>query len=156
MKKLLLLISTILSGLLSFAAHITGGEMFYTLEGVSGDSYTYRITLKLYRDCFSSGAQLDPSVPIAIFKNDPAHTRVLLQLVAQSDFVKQNLSAPNPCIQNPPAVCYETGYYSFTVTLPAAPEGYTITYQRCCRIAGISNLVNSSGSGATYTASIPG
>jgi gliding motility-associated-like protein len=156
MKKILLLISTVFSCLLAFAAHITGGEMFYTLESQSGDSYTYRITLKLYRDCFSSGAQLDPSVPIAIFRNDVAHTRVLLQLVSQSDFIRQNLSAPNPCIQNPPQVCYETGYYTFNATLPAIPEGYTITYQRCCRIAGINNLVNSSGSGATYTASIPG
>jgi hypothetical protein len=34
--------------------------------------------------------------------------------------------------------------------------GYTITYQRCCRINGISNLSSSGSFGATYTADIPG
>lgn len=155
MKKILLVLSTVLSCLFSFAAHITGGEMYYVLESQSGNNYTYRITLKLYRDCFSSGAQLDPTVPISIF-NNASQASVWAQTVAQSSFVKQNLGSPSPCIQNPPTVCYETGFYTFLVTLPASAAGYTITYQRCCRIAGINNLVNSSAAGATYTATIPG
>jgi gliding motility-associated-like protein len=155
MKKLLLFLTGFFSCLLCFAAHITGGEMFYTLVSESGGNYTYQVTLKLYRDCFSSGAQLDPSAPIAIF-NNANNASVWSQTVPQSAFVRQNLSAPNPCIDNPPAVCYEVGFYTFTVTLPASPSGYTIAYQRCCRINGINNLINSSAAGSTYTATIPG
>jgi gliding motility-associated-like protein len=67
-----------------------------------------------------------------------------------------NLGSPNPCISNPPQVCYQVGYYEFDVTLPASASGYTIAYQRCCRIAGINNLTGSSNVGTTYTADIPG
>jgi len=155
MKRLLLLITALFGWLLNFAAHITGGEMFYTLVSSSGGNYTYQVTLKLYRDCNSSGAPLDPSVPISIF-NNATNASVWAQTVPQTSFVTQNLSSPSPCIQNPPPVCYQTGYYTFTVTLPASSAGYTIAYQRCCRIAGINNLINSSALGATYTATIPG
>ena len=42
------------------------------------------------------------------------------------------------------------------ISLPPTADGYTVTYQRCCRINGISNLSNSGSFGATYTADIPG
>lgn len=155
MKKILLLFTALVCTLFSFAAHITGGEMFYTLVSQAGNDYTYRVTLKLYRDCFSTGAQLDPSAPISIFGN-ATNISVWSQTVPQTAVVKQNLSAPSPCIQNPPVVCYDVGFYTFTVTLPGSTAGYTIVYQRCCRIAGINNLINSSTMGATYTATIPG
>ena len=63
---------------------------------------------------------------------------------------------PGPCINNPPDVFYELGRYNFTVSLPASPNGYLIAYQRCCRIAGINNLVSSNSLGVTYSAEIPG
>jgi len=156
MKKLLLLLILAFPSAFAFAAHITGGEMYYTLVGPATGGIRYRITLKLYRDCNSSGAPLDPSVPISIFNNSAPFNSVYSQSVTQTSFVKQNLSAPNPCIQNPPPVCYETGFYTFEVTLPATATGYVVTYQRCCRIAGINNLIGSSAAGATYTAIIPG
>ena len=67
MKKIFSLLTILLSGLSGFANHITGGEIFYTLTSFSGNSYTYHITLKLYRDCNSTGAPLDPEAPISIF-----------------------------------------------------------------------------------------
>jgi gliding motility-associated-like protein len=155
MKKILLLLGVIFYSVISFAAHITGGEVYYTLVSQSGNNYTYQVTVKLYRDCFSTGAQLDPSVPISIFSN-ATNTSVWAQTIPQTQAVKQNLGSPNPCIQNPPTVCYDVGFYTFNVTLPGSPSGYTIAYQRCCRIAGINNLNGSSGMGATYTATIPG
>ncbi|MDB5206908.1 MAG: type sorting protein [Flavisolibacter sp.] len=155
MKKILLLITVVFCSVLSFAAHITGGEVYYTLVSQSGDDYTYQVTVKLYRDCFSTGAQLDPTVPISIFSN-ATNTSVWTRIIPQSQAVKQNLASPSSCIQNPPTVCYDVGFYTFLVTLPASSAGYTISYQRCCRIAGINNLNGSSSLGATYTATIPG
>lgn len=156
MKKLLLLFVLAFPSIFAFAAHITGGEMYYTVVGPTSNGFRYRITLKLYRDCNSSGAPLDPSVPISIFGNTPPFNSVHTQTVQQTSFVKQNLSSPDPCIQNPPPVCYETGFYTFEVDLPSTTSGYVVTYQRCCRIAGINNLVGSSAAGATYNAIIPG
>jgi len=76
--------------------------------------------------------------------------------VVLAQTVTLSLTSPNPCINNPPAVCYQVGYYEVDISLPASPNGYIISFQRCCRINGISNLTGSSGVGATYTAEIPG
>lgn len=129
--------------------------MFYTLENVNGNMYTYKVTLKLYRDCFSTGAQLDNSAPIAVFDNGN-NSMVRNFIVDLLKIDQLEIGSPDPCISNPPVVCYQVGFYEFEVTLPASTFGYTITYQRCCRIAGINNLIGSSSVGATYTAQIPG
>jgi gliding motility-associated-like protein len=151
----------ILSVGLAFCAkanHITGGEIFYKLQSQSGNNYTYTVTLKLYRDHFSTGAQLDDAASIAIFNRltgamvwDNDHTPITRSFVEFLDLI-----SPGPCINNPPAVFYDVGHYQFDVTLPGTPNGYIIAYQRCCRIAGINNLLSSSSVGATYVAEIPG
>jgi gliding motility-associated-like protein len=156
MKKLKLSLLLLIPALSAFANHITGGEMYYTLTNVNGNDYTYHVVLNLYRDCFSNGAPLDPSVSISIFNNSNFATAWTNNDIQRTKIVHLNLTTPSPCIQNPPAVCYDVGYYEFDVTLPGIPAGYTITFQRCCRIAGINNLINSSTVGATYTAEIPG
>lgn len=155
MKKLLVILCVILTSP-CLANHITGGEMYYTLTSQNGNQYTYHVTLKLYRDCFSTGAQLDPSAAIGIFDR-VNHSLVWSNTsVPMSQTVQLQIGAPNPCITNPPQVCYQVGYYEFDVTLPGNANGYLISYQRCCRIVGINNLINSSSVGATYTAEIPG
>lgn len=156
MKRILLFISiSFFLSVPAIANHITGGEMFYTLVSQNGNDYTYRVTLKLYRDCFSTGAQLDASAPIAIYDRSTG-TMVWSASIPRTQMATLSLGSPDPCINNPPAVCYEVGYYTFEVTLPASVSGYTIAYQRCCRISGINNLIGSSSVGATYTAEIPG
>lgn len=157
MRKLLIIILFSLLCTFSFANHITGGEIYYTRTGQSGNDFTYHVVLKLYRDCFapSSSAPLDDEAPISIFSN-ANNSSVLARRVTRSTIVHLNLGSPGPCISSPPPVCYDVGYYEFDVTLPASPAGYTIAYQRCCRISGINNLQGSSSQGATYTAIIPG
>ena len=101
MKKLLLFLTSVFSTFLAMAAHITGGEMFYTLTAQSGNDYTYQVTLKLYRDCNSTGADLDASAAIAIYNNGGSASPVWQQLVPLTTRITQNLSAPGPCIQTP-------------------------------------------------------
>jgi gliding motility-associated-like protein len=159
MKKLLSCLFILIAFALSVKAnHITGGEISYTyLRQVTVDGqtfYRYAFTLKLFRDCNSDGAQLDNSAIIAIFNRLGGMTKKLS--VARSKIVVLNLGTPDPCILNPPTVCYQVGYYEDSVDLPATTNGYIISYQRCCRIAGINNISNSQNTGATYTAEIPG
>lgn len=157
MKRFLLAIVTFFTlSTPSYADHITGGKIFYTYVGQAGGNYQYHVTLWLFRDHFSAGAQLDASAAFGIFDKG---TGVLVwnQSVPRTDTFHLHLISPSPCITNPPDVWYEVGRYEFDVSLPASPTGYVIAYQRCCRIAGINNLViPSNGVGATYTAEIPG
>ncbi|KAK6021012.1 PKD domain protein, partial [Ostertagia ostertagi] len=76
--------------------------------------------------------------------------------VPMTSQARLTLGSPGPCVNNAPIVDYDVGYYEFDVALPPTPGGYTIAYQRCCRIAGINNVLGSSNIGATYTAIIPG
>ena len=32
------------------------------------------------------------------------------------------LAHPSPCITNPASVCYQVGYYEFTISLPASTD----------------------------------
>jgi gliding motility-associated-like protein len=138
------------------ANHIVGGQIYYTLTGQSGNNYSYSVTLLLYRDSLSSGAVLDPEVSMAIYDrltgNEQFKTKVELTIPIEV----LHLRYPGPCINHPPTVIYQVGHYKFNVTLPANANGYIITFQRCCRIAGINNLLGSSSVGATYIAEIPG
>lgn len=131
--------------------------MFYTFISQTGGTYQYHVTLKLYRDCNApqGSAQLDDAAPIAIY-DKLTGTRVWSQAVNRLTIVRLNLGSPSPCINNPPAVCYDVGYYEFDVSLPVSVSGYVIAYQRCCRIAGINNLSGSNSVGVTYSAEIPG
>ena len=155
MKRKLISILIILAlGLPSYSAHLTGGEMYYTFVGMSGGSYTYSVTIKLFKDANILVA-LDNPINVAVYD------KFTNGLVWSGQVTQNSLSTitatPGPCIVNPPIVSYEVGLYNFTLTLPASTFGYTITWARCCRIANITNLTPpSSGFGATYTAEIPG
>ena len=143
----------------SFARHITGGEIFYQWIGPGTTTGTsqYRITLRLFRDCQSSGAQLDPSVNIAIFDKATIAAVAGSPFPVVLDHIETIQKSGNiPCIINAPIVCYQVGFYYFTVTLPDNQMGYWISFQRCCRIDNISNLSVAIGVGATYVGSIAG
>ena len=48
------------------AEHIIGGEMFYVCNGDG----TYTFTMKIYRDCNSSGAQFDNPARFSVFNEN--------------------------------------------------------------------------------------
>ncbi|TDH28792.1 T9SS type B sorting domain-containing protein [Segetibacter sp. 3557_3] len=137
------------------ADHITGGEMSYIFTGVSGGLYQYSGTLKLFMRCNSGRRFNDPTV-ISVF-NKSTNSRVADLSVPLAR--RETISLPNadPCISNPPVVCYEVGYFTFRLSLPASALGYVLSSQVNYRINGISNLSNGySQVGALYTAEIPG
>lgn len=143
----------------AFSRHITGGEIYhqYLGPGPTPNSSNYLITLRLFRDFYSTGALLDGVVNIAIYEkntNIPVTGSPFSVKLDHIDLIERK--GIIPCIVNPPQVKYQVGYYYFTVTLPDNQAGYWISFQRCCRIDGISNLAIPDGVGATYLGSIAG
>jgi len=159
MKRFLLAILILLASFASAdAAHIKGGFFTYRYLGPgSGSNLRYQITLTVYMICNPSTGQLNNPINFSIFD-------------AGNGFFLQNISVPisnqyqlgkvqdEPCITGNQIGCY---YYIViynlpSIELPRTPNGYTIAYQRCCRIAGINNLINSGAVGNTFTIDIPG
>ena len=157
MKKLMLLILLVFGMLPVFAAHITGGEIYYDYlgPGISANSKRYRITLRLFRDenCFNC-AGMPPSVALGIYNNDNNNLLDGFKIVQISSTENLPTNALPVCITNPPALVYTAGYYSIDLDIPNNNGGYTVSYQTCCRIDNIENT--SDKVGATYSANIPG
>ncbi len=156
MKKLVTIL--VFFSVFSFAAlasHITGGEMYYSFSGLSNGKHSYRVTLKLFQRCNSNRQFPDPAIISVFDKTTNARVFDLMAAISSTDNIQ--ISNPDPCITNPPFVCYDVAYYSFTVTVPSSRLGYVISSQVNFRIAGINNVEPGSGNiGATYTAEIPG
>ncbi len=135
------------------ADHITGGEMFYTYTGTTNGQNNYTVTLKLFMRCNSGRQFPDPAI-ISVF-DKAGNLRIRDIAITLSNQQTISLSDVDPCITDPPQVCYEVGYYNFSVSLPANQSGYLLASQVNYRIRGISNL-DGSQVGATYTCEIPG
>lgn len=131
------------------ATHIVGGEIYYTCLG----SNNYKITLKLYRDCFNGIAPFDSPAFVGIY--DASGN---LQNTLSMNFSGPNPIPPSvisPCLVPPANVCVEEAIYEQTVNLPPLAGGYNIVYQRCCRNGTITNLFDPGGTGSSYLAHIP-
>lgn len=157
---LVLLCICIFSSNSIWANHLKGGWIQYEyVSPGSSNSSIYRITVKQYLDCSSTGLQRDQRVYLGIFdaqSNVQVIQTVTIQLTSSDNPNKTSFDA---CLSNPPLgkVCYFIDNYVTQVELPNNPNGYVLSVQRCCRIAGIANVSgNSSSIGVTYTNTIPG
>ena len=137
----------------TFAAHIVGGE----LEMIHLNGFRYRISLIQYFD------ELNPTNP----GPDTQPLRVFIFRKSDDEFVRDiflpfNSSTPVE-YTNPDCAIAELStsrdVYTTVVDLdPAAfsdPEGYYMVWERCCRNAGIVNIINPDGTGMTYTLDFP-
>jgi gliding motility-associated-like protein len=134
------------------ASHIVGGVLQY--ENLGSDSY--RITLKVYRDCFNSSTDFDDPAAVGIFNaaGDLIQTVILPLAEAQiSDVPINNLG---PCLEPPTNVCVKEAIYSTIIFLPNTIGGYSLSYQRCCRNSTLVNTTSNDDLGITLTTQIPG
>lgn len=135
--------------LISTATHIVGGSLTYEQLGGS----TYRITLKLYRDCKPGSAAFPNPVTITV-KNNAGTTTVMNINIP---FPGASLVPPNidTCAVNP-GICLEEAVYTKVVSgLPPSPGGYHLYYQYCCRNSTLMNIVSPLTAGETWYAHIP-
>jgi gliding motility-associated-like protein len=157
MKRLLFIILLLFSAFSGFAFHLKGGFFTYTYLGKTGNTVQYRITLNVYMDCAATGAQLESNVNFTFFE---ANTNSFIRTEQVNLTAQFNLSkdTDEKCITGNQAKCYYKilVYDLGSVSLPISTNGYTISYQRCCRITGINNIANSQNIGNTYSITIPG
>ncbi|HSK13447.1 MAG TPA: hypothetical protein VK907_09545, partial [Phnomibacter sp.] len=137
------------------ADHITGGEMTYQYAGIQNGEHLYRFSLRLLMRCNSGRVFPDP-IRISVFENGN-YNRVADLSVPLGGRNNISLTTNDPCISNPPPVCYEVADYYFDVLVPANQQGYTVSAQVNFRINGLANVSpGTTNIGATYTAEIPG
>ncbi len=144
----------------AFGAHISGGEMSYIFlgPGTNPGTLKYQVTLRLYRDCASTGAQLDPTVVFTIFNTATNAQFLNITGIAGSTTKIIRKTPVDPCIDDniELQVCFEYKLYTTIIdNIPITPNGFTVAYQRCCRVGGMSNI-NSNNVGSTYFTKIPG
>jgi len=114
MKKIFLILLLITFSFFANADHITGGEMFYTYNGLSGGVSSYTVTLKLFMRCNSGRQFPDPAV-ISVF-NKLSFERFTDISVPLSRRETISITDSDPCITDHPTVCYEVAYYNFVIS----------------------------------------
>ncbi len=148
MKKYLRLVALLL--LVAFKAsstHIVGGDI--TVKWVSGNDF--QVTLKFYRDCNAGNADFDATVTCGVFD---LSTNVMQQQFTMPLILRDTLNLGDSCY-SPPNLCVEEGIFQSTVTIPNNPNGYYISWLRCCRNSLIQNIVNPLSSGMVFYCEIP-
>lgn len=133
----------------ALSTHIVGGVMNYECLG----NNSYKVTLRVYRDCFNGQAPFDNPAMVGIYNDNGT----LIQNFSASNpsITQVPPSINNPCFTAPNSVCVQEAVYVFNITVPNSTSGYHLVYQRCCRNQTILNLTSPGDEGATYSAYIP-
>lgn len=159
MKIFFFMVVLCICSLPATAKHVAGGELFYEYlgAGAAPGNSLYRVTLRLFRDCSSSGPLLENEiVTVGIYINNTKLPNDLpLPLVQPITTISLN-SGAFPCLVGSVSVCYQVGIYSATVSLPDNAAGYTLSRIGCCRVDFISNLSQPRNVGSNYVTKIPG
>lgn len=137
-RSIFLLLFFALTGVLQ-ARHIIGG--YATYNYISGN--TYQIKMEMYRDCNGGGARFDNIAFVGVFYRPDANSsyRLINQVNPALNQVDDITLKKEPCIDYPSDTCVEFGIYEFNVDLQEQSGDYVISYQRCCRNNGITNIV---------------
>ncbi len=159
MKRILFTILTVfLLSVSADAAHIKGGFFTYKYLGPgSAGNVRYQVTLTVYMICTATPAQISDPINFSIF--DGANNQLLQNIsVSKTNEYFLNKNFDEPCITGNETGCYyKVVVYDLTsIELPSTPQGYIFAYQRCCRIAGINNVIGSGAVGNTFSIKIPG
>ena len=160
-KYILLIILSIVCIQDIYANHTKGGWMYYEYLGpgtIDPTKLKYKIGLNLYIECGST--LIDATWNFSFFDGKaPYNFLQNVTVAAAPPYTINGCTSQGcyPCINNIPSRCYKIINYETIVELDPSPNGYIIAKQRCCRVAGISNIQPpSTNFGATFTIKIPG
>lgn len=166
MKKFLLGLLISFCALQSFGAHIKGGFFNYEYLGpgiVDPSKDRYKITLTVYSSPAPTvgpgpSTQIWSQINFTLFQgaNGPQLASIPVDLALQKSLIKTYAS---PCISgsNLTGIYYDVFIYVLNnYELAPSVDGYTFSYQKCCRLGGMDNVANSNTVGNTWTIHIPG
>jgi gliding motility-associated-like protein len=149
-----LIFSFLVSGIISKASHIVGGE-FEVFLNPRGSSYT--INMNQYFDELSAGVGLlesDQKISIGVYEKgtNVLATTVTLSLISWN-FIS---NASGGCV-NPSLLKFRNKFYSgilYSTELNSS-NGYYISWEQCCRNNSIVNVVSSGNEPITFYAELP-
>lgn len=158
MKKFFFIIIFALSTLSAMARHVAGGELYYEYlgSGPSPNTSTYRITLRLFKDCATVSPILENErVNVGIYDNGTLVSELFLPLQGTIEKIRLKTELFQ-CLVGNPQVCYEVAIFTNIVSLPNNQNGYVLSRLGCCRVDRISNLAIPLSVGSNYVTRIPG
>ncbi|CAN5249340.1 hypothetical protein BH09BAC5_BH09BAC5_20080 [soil metagenome] len=151
MRRITTLCLALLCSIIANATHIVGGSLTY--QHLGGASY--RVTLKMYRDCRPGSAAFPGSVTIEVRDlngNNFSPSKAILIPFTTSVTVNPYIDT---CAVNP-GLCLEEAIFTKVVNnLPPQPGGYHLYFQYCCRNSTLSNIVNPLNAGESWYTHIP-
>lgn len=150
MKRLLTLIISISIGTSLWATHIVGGDIHY--EYLGDDQY--RVILKVYRDCGTSGTGFDNVADVGLYLGTELQFTIPMNLSdATTSFLP--IDTGDPCLDPPDGLCVAEAIYEEIVDIPYQEGTFHLTYQRCCRNTTLVNCESNDDIGMTVTTQIP-
>lgn len=132
------------------ASHIAGGEIRVVWVGPSQNDF--QIQVRVFRFCGSGAASMPLNVTVNMYNkttNGFINTYSLPRVV-----LTPNLPFGDNCF-TPQGLCIDEGIFTLNVTIPDNPSGYYLSYQVCCRNAGILNIATPASAGMTFYCEIP-
>ena len=157
MKRLLLFSLLFFCALAGFARHLKGGFFTYTYLGQTATTISYHVTLTVYMECNAAGMQIDQNISFTFYEANTNQLEKNVSVPISETYLLQR-DQDEKCISGDQRGCYYkiVVYDLSSVTLPLSANGYTVSYQRCCRIEDINNVSGSGSVGNTYSITIPG
>ncbi|MEO5644315.1 MAG: PKD domain-containing protein [Bacteroidia bacterium] len=150
-RRITLLFVALLCAFVANATHIVGGSLTY--EHIGGASY--RVTLKMYRDCRPGNAAFAGSVTVQVrdqngngFSPSKDFTMPFATAVGVNPYI-------DTCAANP-GLCLEEAIYTRVVNIfPPLTGGYFLFVRYCCRNSTLNNIVNPLSAGDNWNTHIP-
>ncbi len=151
--RLILLIALFFCYNLSFATHIVGGG--FDVQWVGGNNFS--ITLRVLQDCQNSKVDFNkPRIRIGVYKKK---NNELVEYLLLDYITKKKLDFVKPKCDGVTSECTNEGLYNKVVVMDPMdynePEGYYISWERCCRNGIITNLAVPSDASTAFYAEIP-
>ena len=139
----------------AYAKHVKGGHIEYKYNGPGATDGTsnYTFTVTVFFSCTTTGPK--DNVYLGVF--DAATNAAVISHQVETTTIRNVTKTDiNPCMSNPPTICYEIYTYVYTDDIPDNKAGYVVSVQYALRIDGIVNIHASGSSGITLTAVMPG